>query len=137
MKIAQTVFLAGLLALSMACGYSKPATTPPTAGTMPTITELAPPNVTHGSQAFVLTVNGTDFSSTATIYWNGTAETTTVVSPGTQLTDHDPSNGRGYSGYGDRDGDQSWYRRRRVRRRHLGGNVGPDDVHHQLVARKV
>ncbi|MGA9542362.1 MAG: hypothetical protein WBQ85_02260 [Candidatus Sulfotelmatobacter sp.] len=85
MKIAKTVFLAGLLALSMACGYSKPATTPPTAGSMPTITELAPPNITHGSQAFVLTVNGTDFSSTATIYWNGTAETTTVVSPGTQL----------------------------------------------------
>ena len=86
MKIAQTVFLAGLLALSMACGgYNKPATTPPTAGTMPTISELAPPNITHGSQAFVLTVNGTDFSSDAIIYWNGMAETTTVVSPGTQL----------------------------------------------------
>ena len=85
MKIAKTVFLAGLLALSMACGYSKPATTPPTAGTMPTITELAPANITHGSAAFVLTVNGTDFSGTATIYWNGTAETTTVVSAGTQL----------------------------------------------------
>ncbi|MFZ0278939.1 MAG: hypothetical protein WA254_02620 [Candidatus Sulfotelmatobacter sp.] len=85
MKNAKTLFLAGLLALSMACGYSKPATTPPTAGTMPTITELAPPNIAHGSQAFVLTINGTDFSGTATIYWNGTAETTTVVSPGTQL----------------------------------------------------
>ncbi|MGA2376262.1 MAG: hypothetical protein ABSF72_12135 [Candidatus Sulfotelmatobacter sp.] len=87
MKIAQTVFLAGLLAPSLACGgYSKPATTPPAAGTMPTITELAPANVTHGSQAFVLTVNGTDFSGAATIYWNGAAETTTSVSPGTQLT---------------------------------------------------
>jgi hypothetical protein len=87
MKIAQTVFLAGLLALSMACGgYNKPATTPPTAGTMPTISELAPASITHGMPAFVLTVNGTDFSGTATIYWNGTAETTTVVSPGTQLT---------------------------------------------------
>jgi hypothetical protein len=85
MKIAQTVFLAGLLAVSLACSYSKPATTPPTAGTMPTISELAPPNITHGSQAFVLTVNGTDFSSDAIIYWNGMAETTTVVSPGTQL----------------------------------------------------
>jgi hypothetical protein len=86
MKIAYTLFLAGLLALSMACGgYSKPATTPPAAGTMPTITELAPASMTHGIPAFVLTVNGTDFSGTATIYWNGTAETTTVVSPGTQL----------------------------------------------------
>ncbi|MFZ0135796.1 MAG: hypothetical protein WAK89_01950 [Candidatus Sulfotelmatobacter sp.] len=86
MKIAKTVFLAGLLAVSMACGYSKPATTPPTAGSMPTITELVPASMTHGMPAFVLTVNGTDFSGTATIYWNGTAETTTVVSPGTQLT---------------------------------------------------
>ncbi|MFY9681423.1 MAG: hypothetical protein WBQ40_02295 [Candidatus Sulfotelmatobacter sp.] len=85
MKIAQTVFLAGLLAVSMACGYSKPATTPPTAGTMPKITELAPSSMTHGGAAFVLTVNGTDFSGTATIYWNGTAETTTVVAAGTQL----------------------------------------------------
>lgn len=85
MKIAQVVFLTGLLAVGMACGYSKPATTPPTAGTMPTITELAPANITHGGAAFVLTVNGTDFSGTATIYWNGTAETTTVVSAGTQL----------------------------------------------------
>jgi hypothetical protein len=85
MKIAQTAFVAGLLALSMACGYSKPATTPPTAGAKPTITELAPPNITHGGPSFVLTVNGSDFSGTATIYWNSTAETTTVVSAGTQL----------------------------------------------------
>ena len=42
MKIAQLLFLTGLLAVGMACGYSQPATTPPTAGTMPTITELAP-----------------------------------------------------------------------------------------------
>jgi hypothetical protein len=87
MKIAQTVLLAGLLALSMACGgYSKPATTPPSAGTMPTISELAPASMTHGMPAFVLTVNGTDFSGTATINWNGTAETTNVVAAGTQLT---------------------------------------------------
>lgn len=86
MKIPQTAFLAGLLAVSLACGYNKPATTPPTSGTMPTIAELAPASITHGSPAFILTVNGTDFSGTATIYWNGAAETTTVVSPGTQLT---------------------------------------------------
>jgi hypothetical protein len=85
MKIATTVFLAGLIAASLACGYSKPATTPPVAGTMPTITELAPANIAHGGPAFVLTVNGTDFGSNAAIYWNGTAETTTVVAAGTQL----------------------------------------------------
>jgi hypothetical protein len=85
MKIAKSVFLAALLAAGLACGYSKPATTPPVAGTMPTITELAPANINHGGPAFTLTVNGTDFGSTAAIYWNGTAETTTVVAPGTQL----------------------------------------------------
>jgi hypothetical protein len=86
MKNAKTVFLAGLLAVSLACGYSKPATTPPVAGTMPTITQLAPANMAHGGPAFVLTVNGTGFSGNAAIYWNGTAQTTTAVSPGTQLT---------------------------------------------------
>jgi hypothetical protein len=85
MKIAKSVFLATLLAASLACGYSKPASTPPVAGTTPTITELAPASIVHGGAAFTLTVNGTDFSGTATIYWNGTAETTTVVAPGTQL----------------------------------------------------
>jgi len=85
MKIAKTVFLVALVAAGMACGYSKPATTPPTAGTTPTITELAPSSMTHGMPKFVLTVNGTRFSGNATIYWNGTAETTTAVAPGTQL----------------------------------------------------
>ncbi len=42
---------------------------------MPTIAALVPANMTHGMPAFVLTVNGTNFSSNATIYWNGTAET--------------------------------------------------------------
>jgi len=85
MKTAKSLFLAGLLAVSLACGYSKPATTPPVAGTMPAIAELAPASTTHGMPAFVLTVNGTDFSGNATIYWNGAAETTTVVAAGTQL----------------------------------------------------
>jgi len=85
MKIAKSVFLAALLAAGLACGYSKPATTPPAAGTTPTIAELAPNSMTHGMPAFTLTVNGTNFSGTATIYWNGAAETTTIVAPGTQL----------------------------------------------------
>jgi hypothetical protein len=86
MKTAKSVFLAALLAAGLDCGYSKPATTPPVAGTTPTIAELAPASMTHGMPAFILTVNGTDFSGTATINWNGTAQTTTVVAPGTQLT---------------------------------------------------
>jgi hypothetical protein len=74
MKIAKIAFLAGLLAVGLACGYSAKST-PPMAGTMPN----------SSSSGFVLTVNGTNFNSNATINWNGAAQTTTVVSPGTQL----------------------------------------------------
>ena len=85
MKIVKAVFLAGLLAVGLACGYSSKATTPAVAGTMPTIAALVPASMTHGMAAFALTVNGTNFSSNATIYWNGTAETTMPVSA-SQLT---------------------------------------------------
>jgi IPT/TIG domain len=82
MKIALTVYLAGLLALSLACGYSSPATTPPAAGTMPTITSLDPSNTTAGSSlgSNGLMVTGTNFNSNATINWDGTALTTAYVS---------------------------------------------------------
>jgi hypothetical protein len=85
MKRFAAVLLTALTALTLACGYSSPATTPAAAGTMPTISELAPDNTNSGGQAFVLTVNGTNFSSTATINWNGTAQTTSHVSA-SQLT---------------------------------------------------
>ncbi len=45
MKTVQRVLLAGLLAIGLACGYSK-HTTPPQAGTMPAITQLSPNNCT-------------------------------------------------------------------------------------------
>jgi hypothetical protein len=85
MKLAKTLFPAVLLAVGLACGYSSKATTPPTAGTMPTIATLSPASTTHGDPAFVLTVTGTDFSGTAVINFAGTAQTTNQVS-GTQLT---------------------------------------------------
>jgi hypothetical protein len=80
MKNLALVLLTALTALSMACGYSSQPTTPAVAGTMPTISELAPANTSSGGPAFVLTVNGSDFSAKATINWNGTAQTTTFVS---------------------------------------------------------
>jgi hypothetical protein len=85
MKIAMTVFLAALLAVGLACGYSAKATTPPVAGTSPDISELAPDNTNSGGAAFVLTVNGTNFNSNAAINWAGTAQTTSFVSA-SQLT---------------------------------------------------
>jgi len=79
MKITKIVILAALLAIGAACSYSSKAT-PAVAGTMPAIAELAPGSMNAGSPAFVLTVNGTNFSSNASISWNGAAQTTTYVS---------------------------------------------------------
>jgi hypothetical protein len=52
---------------------------------VPTITSISPTSVPVGGAAFTLTVNGTGFFTGATVSWNGTALTTTLVS-GTQLT---------------------------------------------------
>jgi hypothetical protein len=85
MKTASTLLLAALAAITLACGYSSKATTPATAGTTPTIAELAPATVNSGQPAFLLTVNGANFATKATINWNGTAQATTFVNA-TQLT---------------------------------------------------
>jgi len=78
------MFLVTLIALTLACGYSS-KTTPPVAGTVPTISQLNPDNVTAGGTAFMLTVNGSNFGAKAVVNWNGAAQTTTYVSAG-QLT---------------------------------------------------
>ena len=82
----KTTLLVTLIALTVACGYSS-KTTPPVAGTMPTIATLSPASATAGGAAFVLTVNGTNFGTKAVVNWNGVAQTanTTYVS-GSQLT---------------------------------------------------
>ncbi len=80
MKITTTVFLAALLALGVACGYSSKATTPAAPGSMPNISALAPSSTAAGSTGVILTVNGTNFNSNATINWAGAALATTHVS---------------------------------------------------------
>ncbi|MGB8580844.1 MAG: hypothetical protein WCD47_08480 [Candidatus Sulfotelmatobacter sp.] len=85
MKILSTVLLVALAAFTVACGYSSKAASPPVAGTTPTIAALVPNSVNSGGAAFVLTVNGSNFSSTATINFNGTAQATNHVSAN-QLT---------------------------------------------------
>ena len=84
MKNLAIVVLAAMTAFTLACGYSSKASTPSTPGTVPTISQLAPESMSHGGSAFVLTVNGSNFSSTATINFNSAAQTTTYVS-GNQL----------------------------------------------------
>jgi hypothetical protein len=81
-----TTFLAALLALTLACGYSS-KTTPPVAGTVPAIAQLTPDSATAGGAAFTLTVNGSNFSTKAVVNWNGTAQTaTTTYVSASQLT---------------------------------------------------
>jgi hypothetical protein len=84
MKIAKTIFLAALLTVGVACGYSK-KTTPATPGTMPNIAALVPNNANAGSAGVLLTVNGTNFNGNASVSFGSTALTTTHVS-GNQLT---------------------------------------------------
>jgi IPT/TIG domain len=85
MKTLRTSLLLALIASSVACGYSSKAATPPTAGTVPAISELAPDSVASGSGEFILTVNGSNFSGGSVVNWNGTMQTTTFVSAN-QLT---------------------------------------------------
>ena len=85
MKTLSTVLLAALAAFTLACGYSSNATMPAPPGSMPAISALAPNTMTSRGPSFVLTVNGSNFSTQGTINWNGTAQTTTFVSAN-QLT---------------------------------------------------
>lgn len=85
MKTPAIALLTVLSAFTLACGYSSKATTPAQPGAVPAITALAPDTANHGDPAFVLTVNGTNFSTKAAINFNGTAQTTTFVSAN-QLT---------------------------------------------------
>ena len=75
-----TMLLAALTLLTLGCGYSSKATTPAVAGAVPSIAQLAPNSMTAGGAAFTLTVNGSDFSKTAAVNWNGTALATTYIS---------------------------------------------------------
>lgn len=82
MKTLQILLLTGLAAFALACGYSSKSYTNPAPGNVPAIAELSPDKMTAGSPAFMLTVNGSSFSSTAQVNFGGTAMTTTYVSGG-------------------------------------------------------
>jgi hypothetical protein len=86
MKNLRIALLTALPAVTLGCGYTSKPTTPSTPGTVPTISQLAPSNRSHGGAAFVLTVNGSHFSSAAVINFDSTAETTTYVSASQLMT---------------------------------------------------
>jgi hypothetical protein len=80
MKLLMVVLVTAMAATGVGCGYSSHATTPPTPGTKPSITQLTPPSTAAGSSDFTLTVQGTNFSSAAVVKFNGTAMATTFDS---------------------------------------------------------
>src|SRR5207253_319831 len=67
------------------CVYTGSATLVITISARPTISSLSPTCATAGGPQFTLTVNGTNFVSTSTVNWNGTALATAFVSS-TQVT---------------------------------------------------
>src|SRR5215469_7830395 len=71
-----------LSAIAVGCGYGSHSTTPPMAGTTPTISSLVPNNANHGSAAFTLMVNGANFGNKAVVNFNGAAMTTSWMSAG-------------------------------------------------------
>jgi hypothetical protein len=85
MNTVKIVLLTTLIALSLACGYSA-KTTPPSAGAVPTISQLNPDSATAGGAAFMLTVNGGNFGTKAVVNWNGSAQNATAYVSGNQLT---------------------------------------------------
>jgi len=66
-------------------GGSSPAATFTINNPVPAITSLSPNSVTAGSSAFTLTVNGTGFVNSSTVWWNGSLRTTQFVNA-TQVT---------------------------------------------------
>ena len=92
LRTIKTVLIAGLITLTLACGYGSNYSNPSGSGTgsAPAISQLNPNSATAGGDAFTLTVTGSNFAAKAVVNWNGTAQTTTWVS-GTQLTIAVPS----------------------------------------------
>ncbi len=134
MKKLSITMLIALTTVALGCGYSSKAAMPPQAGAMPAITELAPNTMTSGSAGFVLTVNGSDFSSKAVINWNGVAQPTSVVSSSQLTGDHrgigyrNARNGAGYR-------HKSGYKRHRNLQHRGNGcrDVRPRRLYRQLI----
>ena len=79
------VLLMAILPIA-ACGYGSNyngGMTMPAAA--PKITELIPNDTPAGSPAFTMTVNGSSFGTSATVYWNGSPLTSSYIT-GNQIT---------------------------------------------------
>lgn len=96
MKTVNTIVLGTLIAITLACGYGS-KNYGSGASSMPAISQLNPGSANAGAAAFMLTVNGNNFASKATVNWNGNAQPTTYVTSG-QLTISVPASAVANSG---------------------------------------
>jgi hypothetical protein len=83
MKLACILFL---IFISVSCGYGSNYNGMNTGlGVVPNIAQLSPASVTAGGPGFVLTVDGTNFGTGASVYWNSTSHNATYLT-GQQIT---------------------------------------------------
>lgn len=78
MKVCKLFVLPLLTAMALGCGYSNPSM----AAMTPAISQLSPGSTTAGSAQFQLEVDGSNFSTSAVVNFNGTAQATTFVNTG-------------------------------------------------------
>ena len=81
MKLMLTLALA---LMAVGCGYSTSSQTktPPSPGTVPTISALVPASANSGGPAFTLEVDGAQFGSQATVNFNGASLAATWLNSG-------------------------------------------------------
>jgi len=85
MKIKIFVMSLAIL-LTLGCGYgSKYNSSPMMGGATPQITQLAPNAAVAGNGGFILTVNGTGFTTSSVVFWNSVGHSANYVS-GNQIT---------------------------------------------------
>ena len=75
-----------LVVMVVGCGYgSNYNGMNPGPGAVPNISQLSPASVTAGGPGFVLTVDGTNFGTEASVSWNSVAHNATYLT-GQQIT---------------------------------------------------
>ena len=75
-----------LVVIVVSCGYgSNYNGMNPGPGAVPNISQLSPTSVTAGGPGFVLTVDGTNFGTGASVYWNSVSHNATYLT-GQQIT---------------------------------------------------
>ncbi len=81
----KTISVLLLTMVCLGCGYSAPKAMPAQPGVMPAVAQIVPNTANSGDPQFTLTVNGSNFGTSAVINWNGAKQSTTRVTGG-QLT---------------------------------------------------